>query len=93
MGSFITIGSIFPATWDWLTFWETTAFLSLMLAFMNILPIPALDGGPVLFLIAEMILRRPPSDKFLERAQVVGMALIMGLMVLACYNDIVRFLL
>ena len=93
VGSFITIGSIFPATWDWLTFWETTAFLSLMLAFMNILPIPALDGGHVLFLIAEMILRRPPSDKFLERAQVVGMALIMGLMVLACYNDIVRFLL
>lgn len=93
VGSFITIGSIFPATWDWLTFWETTAFLSLMLAFMNILPIPALDGGHVLFLVAEMILRRPPSDKFLERAQVVGMALIMGLMVLACYNDIVRFLL
>lgn len=93
VGGFITIGSIFPATWDWLTFWETTAFLSLMLAFMNILPIPALDGGHVLFLIAEIILRRPPSDKFLERAQVVGMALIMGLMVLACYNDIMRFIL
>ncbi len=93
VGSFITIGSIFPATWDWLSFWETTAFLSLMLAFMNILPIPALDGGHVMFLIAEMILRRPPSDKFMERAQMVGMALIMGLMVLACYNDIVRFLL
>ena len=93
VGSFITIGSIFPATWDWLTFWETTAFLSLMLAFMNILPIPALDGGHVLFLIAEIILRRPPSEKFLERAQVVGMTLLIGLMVLACYNDIVRFLL
>ena len=67
--------------------------LSANLGVMNLLPIPALDGGHVLFLIAEMILRRPPSDKFLERAQVVGMALIMGLMVLACYNDIVRFLL
>ncbi|MCD8318946.1 MAG: RIP metalloprotease RseP [Paraprevotella sp.] len=93
VGSFITIGNIFPSTWNWLAFWETTAFLSLMLAFMNILPIPALDGGHVLFLVAEMILRRPPSDKFLERAQMVGMVLIMGLMVLACHNDIVRFLL
>lgn len=93
VGSFFTIGSIFPATWDWLAFWETTAFLSLMLAFMNILPIPALDGGHVLFLIAEMILRRPPSEKFLERAQMIGMYLIMGLMILAFYNDIVRFFL
>lgn len=93
VGSFITIGSIFPATWDWLTFWETTAFLSLMLAFMNILPIPALDGGHVLFLIAEIILRRPPSEKFMERAQMVGMTLLLGLMVLACYNDIMRFIL
>lgn len=92
VGSFATIGSIFPATWNWQSFWEITAFLSLMLAFMNILPIPALDGGHVLFLIAEMILRRPPSDKFLERAQMVGMALIICLMLLACYNDIVRFL-
>ena len=93
VGSFITIGSIFPATWDWLAFWETTALLSLILAFMNILPIPALDGGHVLFLIGEMILRRPPSDKFLERAQVVGMALLISLMALACYNDIMRFIL
>ena len=93
VGGFITIGSIFPATWDWLTFWETTAFLSIMLAFMNILPIPALDGGHVLFLIAEIIMRRPPSEKFMERAQMVGMTLIMCLMLLACYNDIVRFLL
>lgn len=93
VGSFATIGSIFPATWNWQSFWEITAFLSLMLAFMNILPIPALDGGHVLFLIAEIILRRPPSEKFLERAQMVGMALIICLMVLACYNDIVRFLL
>jgi regulator of sigma E protease len=93
VGGFITIGSIFPATWDWLTFWETTAFLSIMLAFMNILPIPALDGGHVMFLIAEIILRRPPSEKFMERAQMVGMTLIMCLMLLACYNDIVRFIL
>ena len=64
-----------------------------MLAFMNILPIPALDGGHVLFLIAEIIMRRKPSDKFLERAQMVGMVLLLSLMVLACYNDIVRFLL
>ena len=93
VGSFGTIGSIFPATWDWQRFWEITAFLSIMLAFMNILPIPALDGGHVLFLIAEIIMRRKPSDKFLERAQLVGMVLLLSLMVLACYNDIVRFLL
>ncbi len=93
VGSFGTIGSIFPATWDWLRFWEITAFLSIMLAFMNILPIPALDGGHVLFLLAEIIMRRKPSDKFLERAQMVGMVLLLSLMVLACYNDIVRFLL
>lgn len=93
VGSFGTIGSIFPATWNWPAFWEITAFISLMLAFMNILPIPALDGGHVLFLIAEMILRRPPSEKFLERAQMVGMTLLICLMVFACYRDIVRFLL
>lgn len=93
VGSFITIGSIFPAVWDWATFWETTAFLSLILAFMNILPIPALDGGHVLFLIAEIILRRPPGEKFMERAQMVGMTLLLALMLLACYNDIVRFVL
>lgn len=93
VGSFGTIGSIFPATWDWQSFWEITAFLSLMLAVMNILPIPALDGGHVLFLIAEMIMRRPPSQKFMERAQMVGLALLLGLMLLACYNDIVKFLL
>ena len=93
IGSFGTIGSIFPATWNWQAFWEITALLSLMLAFMNILPIPALDGGHVLFLIAEMILRRPPSEKFLERAQMVGMVLLIALMAFACYRDVVRFLL
>ena len=92
VGSFGTIGSIFPATWDWQSFWEITAFLSIMLAFMNILPIPALDGGHVLFLLVEIITRRPPSQKFMERAQVIGMTLIFGLMLLACYNDIMKFL-
>lgn len=92
VGSFGAIGNLFPAQWDWLRFWSITAFLSIMLAFMNILPIPALDGGHVLFLIAEIIMRRPPSDKFLERAQMVGMCLILGLMLLAVYNDVMRFL-
>ena len=92
VGSFGTIGSIFPATWDWQGFWEITAFLSIMLAFMNILPIPALDGGHVLFLLVEMITGRQPSEKLLERAQVVGMVLLLGLMLLAGYNDIVKFL-
>lgn len=69
LGGFGTIGSIFPATWDWHQFWYMTAFLSIILAFMNILPIPALDGGHVLFLIYEIVARRKPSDKFMERAQ------------------------
>ena len=92
VGGFMTIGSIFPATWHWPTFWDTTAFLSLMLAFMNILPIPALDGGHVLFVLYEMVMRRKPGEKFLERAQWVGMYLLLGLMLLACYNDIMRFI-
>lgn len=91
VGSFGTIGNLFPATWDWQSFWSITAFLSIMLAFMNILPIPALDGGHVFFLLVEMIIRRQPSDKFMERAQTVGMILLFGLMLLAFYNDIVRF--
>ena len=74
LGGFGTIGSIFPATWDWHQFWYMTAFLSIILAFMNILPIPALDGGHVLFLIYEIVARRKPSDKFMERAQMVGSA-------------------
>ncbi len=91
VGSFGAIGSLFPPVWDWQAFWMMTAFLSLMLAFMNILPIPALDGGHVLFLVVEMILRRPLSDKVMERAQTVGMVLLMGLMALAVFNDLVRF--
>ena len=92
LGSFGAIGSLFPDTWNWYSFWNITAFLSIILAVMNILPIPALDGGHVLFLIYEMIFRRKPSDKFLERAQTVGMIFLMLLMVYAFGNDIYRFL-
>ena len=92
VGMFGTIGSMFPATWDWYRFWLMTAFLSIVLAFMNILPIPALDGGHVLFLLFEVITGRKPSDKFLEYAQMVGMIILLGLFVLATYNDITRFL-
>lgn len=91
LGGFGTIGSIFPATWDWYQFWYMTAFLSIILAFMNILPIPALDGGHVLFLLYEIIARRKPSDKFMERAQMVGMFLLFGLLLWANFNDILRY--
>jgi regulator of sigma E protease len=92
VGGFATIGSIFPKVWDWQRFWEMTAFLSIILAFMNILPIPALDGGHVLFLLYEIIARRKPSDKFLEYAQMVGMFLLFGLLIWANFNDVLRFL-
>lgn len=88
VGGFITIGNIFPGTWDWEAFWSLTAFLSVMLAILNVLPIPALDGGHVLFLFYEIITRRKPSDKFLEYAQIVGMVLLFGLLILANGNDI-----
>ena len=91
LGGFGTIGSIFPATWDWYQFWYMTAFLSIILAFMNILPIPALDGGHVLFLIYEIVARRKPSDKFMERAQMAGMFLLFGLLIWANFNDVLRF--
>ena len=90
VGSFITIGSIFPGTWNWQIFWNLTAFLSVMLAVLNILPIPALDGGHILFTLYEMITGKKPSDKFLEYAQTVGMLLLLGLMILAFGNDIFR---
>ena len=90
VGGFITIGSIFEPVWDWGAFWYMTAFLSLILAFMNILPIPALDGGHVLFILYEIVTGRKPSDKFLENAQIVGMILLLGLLVLANGNDIIR---
>ncbi|MCD8292794.1 MAG: RIP metalloprotease RseP [Prevotellaceae bacterium] len=92
LGGFGTIGSIFPATWDWHQFWYMTAFLSIILAVMNILPIPALDGGHVLFLIYEIVARRKPGDKFMERAQIVGMSLLFALLIWANLNDIIRFL-
>jgi regulator of sigma E protease len=90
VGGFITIGSIFPATWDWPAFWRLTAFLSIMLAILNLLPIPALDGGHVMFLAYEIISGRKPSDKFMEYAQIAGMVLLLGLLVFANGNDIVK---
>ena len=92
LGGFGTIGNIFPASWDWHQFWYMTAFLSIILAFMNILPIPALDGGHVLFLLYEIIARRKPSDKFMERAEMVGMFILFGLLIWANLNDVIRFL-
>ena len=92
VGGFVTMGKIFPDTWDWFKFWNLTAFLSIILAFMNILPIPALDGGHVLFLLYEIITRRQPSEKFLERAQMIGMILLFGLLIWANGNDILRLL-
>ena len=88
VGSFITIGRIFPGTWDWQRGWTLTAMLSIMLAVLNIIPIPGLDGGHILFIFVEIITGRKPSDKFLEIAQYIGMALLLALMVLAFGNDI-----
>ncbi len=90
LGGFISIGKFFPAEWDWLSFWTMTAFLSIILAFMNFLPIPALDGGHVLFLLYEIITRRKPSDKFLEYAQITGMAILFALLIFANGNDIIK---
>ena len=90
LGGFGTIGNMFPAKWNWKRFWEQTAFLSIILAFMNILPIPALDGGHVMFLLYEVIARRKPSDKFLEYAQITGMFILFGLLLYANGNDILR---
>jgi regulator of sigma E protease len=90
VGGFITIGSIFPATWDWAAFWSLTAFLSIMLAILNILPIPALDGGHVLFLFYEIITRRKPNEKFMEYAQIGGMILLFALLIFANLNDILK---
>jgi regulator of sigma E protease len=92
LGGFGTIGGLFPRVWEWQSFWEITAFLSLILAFMNVLPIPALDGGHVTFLLYEIVTRRKPSDKFMEYAQIVGMVIILGLLVYANTNDILRWI-
>ena len=92
LGGFGAIGSLFPPMWDWYLFWKMTAFLSIILAFMNILPIPALDGGHVLFLFYEMITRRKPSETFMIRAEYVGFGILILLMVVANLNDILRWL-
>ena len=92
LGGFGAIGSLFPPMWDWYMFWKMTAFLSIILAFMNILPIPALDGGHVLFLVYEMITRRKPSETFMIRAEYVGFGILILLMVVANLNDILRWL-
>lgn len=90
IGGFGTIGGLFSPEWDWQVFWHMTAFLSIILAFMNILPIPALDGGHVVFLLYEIITRRPPNQRVLEVAQMVGMVLLIGLIVFANGNDIFK---
>jgi len=90
IGSFISIGKAYGKVWDWHRFWGITAFLSIVLAIMNILPIPALDGGHVMFLLYEMITGRKPGEKFMEYAQIVGMVLLLSLMVFALGNDIFK---
>ena len=90
LGGFGTIGSLFPGKWHWQSFWEMTAFLSLMLAFMNILPIPALDGGHVMFLLYEMLVGKPAPEKVMEYAQMVGMILLLSLLVYANGNDLMK---
>ena len=90
LGSLISIGNTFPAAWDWERFWTLTAIFSIILAFMNVLPIPALDGGHALFIIVEMITGRKPGDKFMEYAQIMGMMLMFGLMLYALGLDFWR---
>jgi regulator of sigma E protease len=90
LGSVLSIGGVFPGVWDWQSFWTLTAIFSIILAFMNVLPIPALDGGHALFTLYEMITGRKPSDKFMEYAQMVGMVLLLGLMLYAFGLDIWR---
>ena len=90
VGGFAAIGNLFPPEWDWAAFWGTTAFISIILAFMNILPIPALDGGHVMFLLYEIIAGRKPNDKFMEYAQLVGFVILIALLLFANGNDIYR---
>jgi regulator of sigma E protease len=92
LGGFGAIGNLFPASWDWHIFWQMTAFLSIILAFMNILPIPALDGGHVLFLLYEIITRRKPSEDFMIKAEYVGFGLLILLLIVANLNDVLRVL-
>ena len=90
LGGFGAIANLFPGTWNWISFWETTALISIILAFMNILPIPALDGGHVMFLVYEMVTGRKPNDKFMEYAQMAGFFLLIALVLFANGNDIYR---
>ena len=83
LGGFASIMKIYPKVWDWHSFWEQTALISIILAFMNILPIPALDGGHVMFLLYEMIAGKPPKQKFMEKAQMVGMLFLLALLLYA----------
>ena len=83
---------MFPPVWDWIIFWKMTAFLSIILAFMNIIPIPGLDGGHILFLLYEVVTRRQPSLKFLQISQNIGMGFLLLLMVMANINDILRWI-
>ena len=92
LGGFGAIGGLFPATWDWEIFWRNTAFLSIILAFMNMLPIPALDGGHVMFLFYEVVSGRKPNDKFMEYAQITGFMLLMALVLFANGNDLYKWL-
>lgn len=92
VGGFAAIGKLFPETWDWPTFWSRTAFISIILAFMNILPIPALDGGHVTFLLYEMVTGRKPSDRFLEYAQMTGFFILIALLLFANGNDVYKWL-
>ena len=91
LGGFGAMGSMFPKIWDWQSFWFMTAFISLILAFMNFLPIPALDGGYILFLLVEILTGKQPSDKFLEIANNIGFALLLGLLILANGNDVLKY--
>jgi regulator of sigma E protease len=88
VGGFLSIGSIFPEQWNWLVFWNITALISVMLAVMNLLPIPVLDGGHVLFALYEIITRRKPGERFMEIAQTIGFALLLLLLIYANGNDL-----
>ncbi|VAW13591.1 Membrane-associated zinc metalloprotease [hydrothermal vent metagenome] len=90
LGGFITIGNIFPGVWNWQAFWNMTAFISIILAIMNLLPIPALDGGHVMFTLYEMVSGRKPNEKFLEYAQITGMVILLALVLYANANDIIK---
>ena len=92
LGGFGTIGSLFPGTWDWQAFWMLTAFLSIMLGVLNLLPIPALDGGHVMFLLYEVVTQRKPNEKVMEYAQTIGIILLLGLVLYANGNDIFKLL-